>query len=734
MSERTFQQITLSGKSIKENTFIRSSGEILGFPLQDLVCISCCHYNKAALYSDGTVRVSGFSPNPKTIRKFTSEKNVLLDDLPKVVDLKSGDDFILFLCEGGKVLIKMREEGKSVWSNPLRVEIDEPACALFGQAYPWIVGESGTIYKVDIRQYTIQKFSMSQRPRKILSFSRDSHFYQHKTFLIDNDGYIYKLDGYSQFIPYDLIPKNSDNVLAGGDHHLFIINNNGNIYVIGTKYFSRESRIQDMAADFLGGTNIKINNITDLTVVEDEFIICKENDHFFSIGKNSFQKFIDGDKRYTSSFFSNREMIDCIGFKRFGDTILLQKSGPPLEKAGIRFLNSKAPDISENTSNLSETVSFSTAIDHFTKKIKILKNNLKLKNEEDHQTKIALEYLKNEMRLIQNENERKDIEIKALRTRLVELEEKLHQQNPKIPSIQYINNIAPKPITLFTQEEINKFTIIKRIGKSVNSKVFQVSSNNHPQNHFQVLKILSIFSKNEENSDSDDESEIINGNEHTIDMERVKRFLCEYEIMSNIDHPNILKTLGFCYGDSKHPPSLLLEYCPTNLKKAISKLTNQEKNLIIQEICLGMKHVHKNNIIHRDLKPENILLDQNNHVKISDFGIATIFNESDEEHTSNLGTLKYMSPEQLNGSQHYNEKVDVYAFGVIVFFILTNGTTPQVSIGDVAKGKKIKIPSTINDFLKNIMESCFSYHPDDRPSFSSLCDQILSNHSQLLPE
>lgn len=236
------------------------------------------------------------------------------------------------------------------------------------------------------------------------------------------------------------------------------------------------------------------------------------------------------------------------------------------------------------------------------------------------------------------------------------------------------------------------------------------------------MKILDVeISRKGENDTYDDDE-----NEFIIDVDRVKRFLNEYEVLNQIDHPNIIKTYGFFFGDAKHSPSILLEFCPSNLKKRIKKLQEEERISIIVEIASAMKKVHEEGIIHRDLKLENILLDDQNNVKLSDFGLCTLI-ENDTLTTSRTqmaGTLCYMAPELLNRSKNYDEKVDVYSFGVVLFLILNNGVFPEIGLLDVGAGKQADIPDCISDFSKHLIQMCWSFKPSDRPSFADICDML----------
>ncbi|KAJ2953499.1 hypothetical protein O0L34_g1096 [Tuta absoluta] len=145
--------------------------------------------------------------------------------------------------------------------------------------------------------------------------------------------------------------------------------------------------------------------------------------------------------------------------------------------------------------------------------------------------------------------------------------------------------------------------------------------------------------------------------------------------------------------DSPRPPSVKLkqvlyiqmEFCEKHtLRQAIDNGLFQEHFRawrLFREIVEGLAHVHQRGMIHRDLKPVNIFLDSNDHVKIGDFGLATkaftgmLLDEKSKQEeiggslTGQVGTALYVAPELLQRTSKviYNQKVDIYSLGIILF-------------------------------------------------------------------
>lgn len=92
------------------------------------------------------------------------------------------------------------------------------------------------------------------------------------------------------------------------------------------------------------------------------------------------------------------------------------------------------------------------------------------------------------------------------------------------------------------------------------------------------------------------------------------------------------------------------------------KFNEEQTKFFIACILISLEYCHVNNVIHRDVKPENLVLDDKGYVKLTDFGIAKVYQKENYKETS--GTPGYMAPEVMCGQNH-TIAVDYYALGVI---------------------------------------------------------------------
>ena len=136
-----------------------------------------------------------------------------------------------------------------------------------------------------------------------------------------------------------------------------------------------------------------------------------------------------------------------------------------------------------------------------------------------------------------------------------------------------------------------------------------------------------------------------------------------------------------------------------NLKHFIKKykIKNQLIDIdiiiyIFEQICIGLNGIHNANLIHRDLKPENILINEKYEIKICDFGISKKLNVNEKYAKSSIGgSLYYLSPERFKEDK-YDNKVDIYALGCILYELFTLN---EYYIDKIIDGKKCIINEDI---------------------------------------
>src|SRR6266436_7525600 len=159
--------------------------------------------------------------------------------------------------------------------------------------------------------------------------------------------------------------------------------------------------------------------------------------------------------------------------------------------------------------------------------------------------------------------------------------------------------------------------------------------------------------------------------EGTLDEESRRRFQIEAKAAAKLQHPNIITV--FELGEDRGVPFIAMEMLPgvdlEALVRSGEEMLLAEKLEIVIQVCRGLAFAHEHGIVHRDVKPSNIRLLDDGAVKIMDFGIAKLGETQLTKAGMMVGTVHYMSPEQVRGKP-LDGRSDVFSLGVILYELL----------------------------------------------------------------
>ena len=173
---------------------------------------------------------------------------------------------------------------------------------------------------------------------------------------------------------------------------------------------------------------------------------------------------------------------------------------------------------------------------------------------------------------------------------------------------------------------------------------------------------------------------------HQQDEDGIAELVKEFTVLSRLVHPNVLRV--YALERQEGMAFLAMEYVEgetlrTWLKQRGS-LAADEALRYVGLLCEALAYAHAAHVLHRDVKPENVLVAAGNVPKLVDFGVARILARTSQKASTNIGTVDYMAPEQMQGAAGTN--ADLWALGVTFYELLT-GRRPFVGeVGEVIQG------------------------------------------------
>jgi hypothetical protein len=200
--------------------------------------------------------------------------------------------------------------------------------------------------------------------------------------------------------------------------------------------------------------------------------------------------------------------------------------------------------------------------------------------------------------------------------------------------------------------------------------------------------------------------------------DQLQRFYREAKSTASLSHPNIITV--YDRGEHEGNPYLVMEFLEgSSLQSLIDshlQMALFDKINIVVEVCHGLAYAHQREVVHRDIKPANIMVLKDNSVKIVDFGIARIGDNASTKTGLLMGSLPYMSPEQLSDKLQVDSRTDIYSTGVVLFQFLAGSLPFEGESAASTFGKILFEPPPL---LGKFIPSC-------PPELESITSKVLS--------
>lgn len=246
---------------------------------------------------------------------------------------------------------------------------------------------------------------------------------------------------------------------------------------------------------------------------------------------------------------------------------------------------------------------------------------------------------------------------------------------------------------------IEDFEIIRVVGVGGSGRVLQ--ARHKPSGQYRAVKVMS--------------------KERLFQQEqRLQRVITEKRILSRLQHPFVV-SLHWAFQTTTHL-FLVLDFCGGGelffhmLHRG--RFEEPDGKFYFSEILLGLEYLHSQQVLYRDLKPENCLLDDEGHIRLTDFGLSKDNLTHSALFTSFVGTAGYLSPEMV-ARQGHGLPLDYYCLGCLLYCLLT-GSLPhyegdyKVMIQKRVKGEPVQFPPWVNPDAQDILSGLLQPEPNDR--------------------
>jgi serine/threonine protein kinase len=281
---------------------------------------------------------------------------------------------------------------------------------------------------------------------------------------------------------------------------------------------------------------------------------------------------------------------------------------------------------------------------------------------------------------------------------------------------------------------VNEYIMIKKLGRGTFGKV-QLCRNNVTSEMF-AIKIINRSLLNRVKKDK-------RGRPKKVDA--TTDILKEIAVLKKVDHPNIVKLYEVIDDPKNEKLYLVFEYVE---RGAVMQFVSRDKTdrepfsesvarKYFRDLLSGLEHLHDNKIIHRDIKPENLLVDDNDIMKLTDFGVSHMLENDDDILYTSAGTPAFLPPEACTVGTYNGKPSDIWSAGVTLYVMLY-GCIPFSGVGILGIYTSIindepQFPENTNSLLISLFKRLLDKNPITRITMKELkVDEWITDGGKLV--